>query len=171
MLLTFRSLYRSFHFEGMKFLMMNVFHILGNLVLEHHSYIDVLAFMSLYLHMMILIYSCFKKTGLTFRCYTSKNLIDFVKNLPCWIYCKIWYLVQTSEWIGWQLNMLFCYVVISKPKGPANNSEFEHSSIPATIRKIFNLSSHFLTHRDAWAGTFEQVFSERTTPRTDCPGG
>ncbi|XP_042014073.1 non-specific phospholipase C6-like [Salvia splendens] len=59
--------------------------------------------------------------------------------------------------------------VISKPKGPANNSEFEHSSIPATIRKIFNLSSHFLTHRDAWAGTFEQVFSERTSPRTDCP--
>ncbi|KAH6797174.1 non-specific phospholipase C6 [Perilla frutescens var. hirtella] len=59
--------------------------------------------------------------------------------------------------------------VISRPKGPAKNSEYEHSSIPATIRKIFNLSSHFLTHRDAWAGTFEQVFSELKSPRTDCP--
>ncbi|XP_057804844.1 non-specific phospholipase C6 [Salvia miltiorrhiza] len=59
--------------------------------------------------------------------------------------------------------------VISRPKGPAKNSEFEHSSIPATIRNIFNLSSHFLTHRDAWAGTFEQVFSDLTSPRTDCP--
>ncbi|GER48563.1 non-specific phospholipase C6 [Striga asiatica] len=59
--------------------------------------------------------------------------------------------------------------VVSKPKGPTPNSEFEHSSIPATIKKIFNLSSHFLTHRDAWAGTFEQVVGELTSPRTDCP--
>uniref|UniRef100_A0A5B7B1B1 Putative non-specific phospholipase C6-like n=1 Tax=Davidia involucrata TaxID=16924 RepID=A0A5B7B1B1_DAVIN len=59
--------------------------------------------------------------------------------------------------------------VISKPKGPAPNSEFEHSSIPATIKKMFNLSSNFLTHRDAWAGTFEQVVGEFTSPRTDCP--
>ncbi|XP_040986204.1 non-specific phospholipase C6 [Juglans microcarpa x Juglans regia] len=59
--------------------------------------------------------------------------------------------------------------VISGPKGPAPNSEFEHSSIPATIKKMFNLSSNFLTHRDAWAGTFEQVVGELTSPRTDCP--
>lgn len=59
--------------------------------------------------------------------------------------------------------------VISKPNGPTPDSEFEHSSIPATIKKIFNLSSNFLTHRDAWAGTFEQVFGELTSPRTDCP--
>ncbi|KAL3654967.1 Non-specific phospholipase C6 [Castilleja foliolosa] len=59
--------------------------------------------------------------------------------------------------------------VVSKPKGPTPNSEFEHSSIPATIKKIFNLSSNFLTHRDAWAGTFEQVVGELTSPRTDCP--
>lgn len=62
------------------------------------------------------------------------------------------------------------YVVISSPKGPAPNSEYEHSSIPATIKKMFNLSSNFLTHRDAWAGTFEQVVGELTSPRTDCPG-
>jgi hypothetical protein len=60
--------------------------------------------------------------------------------------------------------------VITGPKGPTPNSEFEHSSIPATIKKIFNLSSNFLTHRDAWAGTFEQVVGELTSPRTDCPG-
>ncbi|PSS07661.1 Non-specific phospholipase [Actinidia chinensis var. chinensis] len=59
--------------------------------------------------------------------------------------------------------------VISSPKGPAPNSEYEHSSIPATIKKMFNLSSNYLTHRDAWAGTFEQVVGELTSPRTDCP--
>lgn len=35
---------------------------------------------------------------------------------------------------------------------------------------MFNLSSNFLTHRDAWAGTFEQVVGDLTSPRTDCPG-
>ncbi|KAI4343599.1 hypothetical protein L6164_010933 [Bauhinia variegata] len=59
--------------------------------------------------------------------------------------------------------------VISSPKGPAQTSEFEHSSIPATIKKMFNLSSNFLTHRGAWAGTFEHVVGELTSPRTDCP--
>ncbi|KAI9079635.1 hypothetical protein K1719_038256 [Acacia pycnantha] len=59
--------------------------------------------------------------------------------------------------------------VISSPKGPAASSEFEHSSIPATIKKMFNLSSNFLTHRDAWAGTFELVVGDLTSPRTDCP--
>ncbi|KAI3977251.1 hypothetical protein MKX01_035981 [Papaver californicum] len=44
-----------------------------------------------------------------------------------------------------------------------------HSSIPATIKKMFNLSSNFLTHRDAWAGIFEEVVGELTAPRTDCP--
>lgn len=67
------------------------------------------------------------------------------------------------------VSVLFLAVVTS-PNGPAPNSEFEHSSIPATIKKIFNLSSNFLTHRDAWAGTFESVFGELTSPRTDCPG-
>ncbi|GLU12693.1 hypothetical protein SLE2022_293550 [Rubroshorea leprosula] len=59
--------------------------------------------------------------------------------------------------------------VVSRPKGPAPDSEFEHSSIPATIKKMFNLSSNFLTHRDAWASTFEDVVGELTSPRTDCP--
>ncbi|KAK8586492.1 hypothetical protein V6N13_010083 [Hibiscus sabdariffa] len=59
--------------------------------------------------------------------------------------------------------------VVSGPNGPAPNSEFEHSSIPATIKKMFNLPSNFLTYRDAWAGTFEGVVAELTSPRTDCP--
>ncbi|XP_022865607.1 non-specific phospholipase C4-like [Olea europaea var. sylvestris] len=57
--------------------------------------------------------------------------------------------------------------VLQGPSGPYPTSEFEHSSIPATVKKIFNLNE-FLTKRDAWAGTFEGVIS-RESPRTDCP--
>ncbi|KAL7233902.1 hypothetical protein ACSBR1_017495 [Camellia fascicularis] len=57
--------------------------------------------------------------------------------------------------------------VLHGPSGPYTTSEFEHSSIPATVKKIFNLKE-FLTKRDAWAGTFECVLT-RSTPRTDCP--
>ncbi|OAY78386.1 Non-specific phospholipase C1 [Ananas comosus] len=39
----------------------------------------------------------------------------------------------------------------------------------ATVKKLFNLNSNFLTKRDAWAGTFEKYFSVRKEPRTDCP--
>ncbi|KAJ4789934.1 Non-specific phospholipase C1 [Rhynchospora pubera] len=59
--------------------------------------------------------------------------------------------------------------VIHKPDGPTPTSEFEHSSIPATMKKLFNLTSDHLTKRDAWAGTFEKYFTIRNTPRTDCP--
>ncbi|KZV21803.1 hypothetical protein F511_02961 [Dorcoceras hygrometricum] len=57
--------------------------------------------------------------------------------------------------------------VLHGPSGPYPTSEYEHSSIPATVKKIFNLRE-FLTKRDAWAGTFECVLN-RTTPRIDCP--
>ncbi|XP_020680107.2 non-specific phospholipase C6 [Dendrobium catenatum] len=59
--------------------------------------------------------------------------------------------------------------VVSRPNGPTANSEYEHSSIPATLKKIFGLKSEFLTKRDAWAGTFEHIFEELSSPRTDCP--
>lgn len=59
--------------------------------------------------------------------------------------------------------------VVHKPTGPYPSSEFEHSSIPATVKKIFNLKADFLTKRDAWAGTFEGILQLRETPRTDCP--
>ncbi|XP_017629833.2 non-specific phospholipase C4-like [Gossypium arboreum] len=57
--------------------------------------------------------------------------------------------------------------VIHRPSGPYPTSEFEHSSIPATVKKIFNLKE-FLTKRDAWAATFEGVIN-RKNPRVDCP--
>ncbi|XP_050221512.1 non-specific phospholipase C4-like [Mercurialis annua] len=57
--------------------------------------------------------------------------------------------------------------VLHGPSGPDSTSEYEHSSIPATLKKLFNLKE-FLTKRDAWAGTFETVLT-RTSPRTDCP--
>lgn len=59
--------------------------------------------------------------------------------------------------------------VVHKANGPYPTSEYEHSSIAATVKKIFNLSSPFLTKRDAWAGTFEGILQTRTEPRTDCP--
>ncbi|GAB2233923.1 hypothetical protein Droror1_Dr00003153 [Drosera rotundifolia] len=57
--------------------------------------------------------------------------------------------------------------VLHGPLGPEPTSQFEHSSIPATVKKLFNLNN-FLTKRDAWAGTFEGLLT-RKTPRTDCP--
>ncbi|KAK1583645.1 hypothetical protein Q3G72_025796 [Acer saccharum] len=57
--------------------------------------------------------------------------------------------------------------VLHGPSGPYPISEFEHSSIPATVKKIFNLKD-FLNKRDAWAGTFDCVLN-RTSPRTNCP--
>ncbi|XP_057955158.1 non-specific phospholipase C2 [Malania oleifera] len=60
--------------------------------------------------------------------------------------------------------------VVHGPNGsPTSSSEYEHSSIPATVRKIFNLTSPFLTKREAWAGTFESILHTRSQPRTDCP--
>ncbi|PHT36125.1 Non-specific phospholipase C1 [Capsicum baccatum] len=59
--------------------------------------------------------------------------------------------------------------VIHQPTGPTPSSQFEHSSVPATVKKLFNLKSSFLTKRDAWAGSFENYFRLRKTPRDDCP--
>ncbi|OWM69135.1 hypothetical protein CDL15_Pgr025322 [Punica granatum] len=60
--------------------------------------------------------------------------------------------------------------VVHGPNGsPYPTSEYEHSSIPATVKKLFNLSSPFLTKRDAWAGTFEGIVQKLAEPRTDCP--
>ncbi|KAF8009290.1 hypothetical protein BT93_J0324 [Corymbia citriodora subsp. variegata] len=62
------------------------------------------------------------------------------------------------------------FAVVHGPNGsPSPTSEFEHSSVPATVKKLFNLSAPFLTRRDAWAGTFEGILQTRTEPRTDCP--
>jgi phospholipase C len=56
-----------------------------------------------------------------------------------------------------------------KAAGPmAPFSQYEHSSIPATVRKLFNLPSPHLTAREAWAGTFDHLV--QTSLRTDAPG-
>jgi phospholipase C len=54
-------------------------------------------------------------------------------------------------------------------RGPSSTSEFSHSSVPATIKSLFNLEAPFLTERDAWAATFDFAFLDRDSPRTDCP--
>jgi len=60
-------------------------------------------------------------------------------------------------------------VVHGPINGPAWNSEYEAASIPATLKKIFNLQADYLNTRDAWAGTFEHIFANRSESRTDCP--
>ncbi|XP_010525016.1 PREDICTED: non-specific phospholipase C4-like [Tarenaya hassleriana] len=57
--------------------------------------------------------------------------------------------------------------MVHGPNGPYPTSQYEHSSIPATVKKIFNLKD-FLTKRDEWAATFDSVLT-RPTPRLDCP--
>lgn len=52
---------------------------------------------------------------------------------------------------------------------PTNTSEYEASSVASTIKKMWGLSSDFLTERDRWAGTFEHIFNDLSQPRTDCP--
>jgi len=58
--------------------------------------------------------------------------------------------------------------VIKTPVGPMPTSQYEHSSLGATMKKIYGFPD-FLTERQRWAGTFETQFLTRTTPRTDCP--
>lgn len=57
-----------------------------------------------------------------------------------------------------------------KASGPmAPFSQYEHSSIPATVRKLFNLQSPHLTAREAWAGTFEHLVTQQASLRVDTP--
>jgi hypothetical protein len=53
-------------------------------------------------------------------------------------------------------------------QSPEPTSQWELSSIPATVAKLLNLQGPPLTKRTAWAATFEHLIS-RDTPRTDCP--
>jgi len=53
--------------------------------------------------------------------------------------------------------------------GPTNGTtEFESTSVMATVNKIFGITDN-MSARAAWAGTFEELFLELDTPRTDCP--
>ena len=65
-----------------------------------------------------------------------------------------------SPWVGKG-------AVFQRPKmGNFNTSEFEETSVPATIKSLFNLTG-YLTKRDEWAASFEELLLE--TPRTDTP--
>lgn len=90
-------------------------------------------------------------------------------------------LMKQTDWLNYlansvsvikKINILkMLHAVVHGPHGsPSPTSEYEHSSIPATVRKIFNLSSPPLTKREQWAGTFEGILQVLSQPRTDCPG-
>lgn len=51
---------------------------------------------------------------------------------------------------------------------PINGAYYDHSSVHATLKKMFGLNN-YLTKRDLYAGSFEFLLNERSTPRTDCP--
>ena len=68
--------------------------------------------------------------------------------------------IVVSPWVSKGL-------VVHRPDGPTPTSEYEHSSVHATLKNIFGLEN-FLTRRDEWAGTFDHIFN-LTEPRTDCP--
>ncbi len=52
-------------------------------------------------------------------------------------------------------------------KGTVDGTIYEHSSVPATLKKLFGLPQ-FLTARDRSANTFERVLT-RSSPREDAP--
>jgi len=58
--------------------------------------------------------------------------------------------------------------VIGTATGPTATSQYDSTSIIATVNKIFNITDH-MTPRDAWAGTFEKELLVLSVPRTDCP--
>ncbi|CAI5978371.1 unnamed protein product [Closterium sp. NIES-64] len=62
-------------------------------------------------------------------------------------------------------------MVIHRPRGPYATSQFEHTSVAATLRDVFGLTAKqdVLTARDAWAGSLMPFLSLRSSPRTDCP--
>jgi len=58
--------------------------------------------------------------------------------------------------------------VIHEPTGPTSTSQYETTSVIATANKIFGIKDS-MHNRDAWAGTFENLFLELDKPRDDCP--
>ncbi|KAI8895183.1 phosphoesterase family-domain-containing protein [Globomyces pollinis-pini] len=78
-----------------------------------------------------------------------------------------------GDWSMERLGVRVPALVISPwvPKGQVFRSamptrNFEHSSLSATLKKLFGLST-FLSRRDAWAMSFHDIFNYVDTPRTD----
>ena len=59
--------------------------------------------------------------------------------------------------------------VVHRPAGPTDTSQFEFSSIGATLRRHFDFRDSFFTARDEWAGTFDDTLTLLDEPRRDCP--
>jgi len=58
--------------------------------------------------------------------------------------------------------------VVHHPPGPTSTSQYESTSIMATINKIFNIKDN-MHKRAEWAGTFDHLFYHMKEPREDCP--
>lgn len=58
---------------------------------------------------------------------------------------------------------------------PAGEGQYDHTSLIATfVHKVLQPAEgfpapSFLSQRDAWAATFEDLFAMESSPRTDCP--
>ncbi len=54
-------------------------------------------------------------------------------------------------------------------KGLVENGRLQHTSVLATVRKMWGLRDQPLTAREGQAHTFDGIFEERDSPRDDCP--
>jgi len=74
--------------------------------------------------------------------------------------------IAVSPWIA--RNRLVHEAPDAQKPDP-KTSQYELSSVPATMRKLFPQLGAPLNHRDAWAATFEHLLEELDEPRKDCP--
>ena len=68
----------------------------------------------------------------------------------------------------WVPNHCLSSVVSAPRTKPSPTSQFDGTSIVATVKRLFDLPS-FLTRRDAWAAPFDWLFEDLDAPRTDAP--
>ncbi len=54
-------------------------------------------------------------------------------------------------------------------QGLVESSRLQHTSIMATLRRMWGLRPHPLTAREGQAAVFDHLFEKRATPRKDCP--
>eukprot|EP01084_Bolivina_argentea_P318591 552530_1 len=58
--------------------------------------------------------------------------------------------------------------IITEPTGPDSTSQWESTSNLATANKLFGVTDA-ISARQAWAATYENIFTEMDEPRTDYP--
>ncbi len=82
-----------------------------------------------------------------------------------------WFFHHESKHFDFQMLGLRVPTVLVSPlieRNTVNSTVFDHSAIPATVRKLFAPKSKPLTARDAWSQTFEAI-AQRNAARTDLP--